>query len=247
MELNKKGELTTKQLVTIIVLIASFIIILFLIFRLNLGGTTDKEICRNSVILNGKSAIGSGPIDCRTNYLCVSGGSNCETISQTSETNINADNKTQIMKALADEMSECWWQFGEGKINYGGSWTDTNVKYALCSIIAFDEKVGEKTPSISYQEFYSYLQTTKKTNSQTYLQYLYSTNIPNGIKDGEYFNFSLSDSIDTSKKYSVITGIDMNLKILKIGNDDRILGVFILPTEETSSRLVEDREFITKT
>ena len=226
---NKKGELTTKQLVTIIILIVSFVIILFLIFRLNLGETTNQEICRNSVVLRGQSALTTGPLDCKTNYLTIS-----------------TENKQEIMKAIADEMASCWWQFGEGKIDYGGGFTSTSVHYAICSIISFDEKIQEKVPSISNAEFYDYLRKNNKTQSQTYLQYIYSTNVIGEFGDEKYFGFSLSDSIDTSQKYSVLTGIDNNLGVLFVGNDDKILNVFIIPTAETSSRLAENREFITK-
>ena len=247
---NCKGELTTKQLVTIIIIIVSFIIILFLIFRLNLGETTAKEICHNSVVLKEKSGILAGPLDCRTNYLCISGSKSCKGISATSTikivTNKEDEFKKEIMKALADEMSDCWWMFGEGKINYGGGLADTKVHYAICSRIVFDEKVQEKIPTITYREFYDYLAMTKKTNTQTYLQYLYATNTVENLNDGEYFKFNLADSIDTSQGYSVITGIDMNIEILFIGNDDKILNTFIIPTAETGSRLVENREFITK-
>jgi hypothetical protein len=243
---DKKGELTTTQLVTIIILIVSFVIILFLIFRLDIGGTTDDEICRNSVVLKGKSIGVSGPLDCKTNYLCISGGEDCSGIISSEKISVDADNKTQIMKVIAEEMASCWYMFGEGKINYGEGFLTTKVHYALCSVIAFDESISEKIPSILYSEFYDYLQKTNKTTSQKYLQYLYSTNNVNEIKDGEYFKFDITESIDTSQSYSVFTGIDMNVKILFIGNDDRILNTFIIPTAETSSRLHGDREFITK-
>jgi len=249
---NRKGELTTKQLVTIIILIVSFIIILFLIFRLNLGETSNKEICHNSVILKGRTEGLIGSLDCRTNYLCISGGKDCKGISATSTIKIDMSKssekiKNEIMKALVDEMADCWWMFGEGKINYGGGFLNTKVYYAICSRIVFDEKIQEKIPTITYREFYDYLAITKKTNTQTYLQYLYATNIAENLNDGGYFKFNLADSIDTSQGYSVITGIDMNLKILFIGNDDKVLNTFIIPTAETGSRLVENREFVTKT
>ncbi|MBU2503438.1 MAG: hypothetical protein KJ879_00065, partial [Nanoarchaeota archaeon] len=110
--LSKRGELTTKQLVTIIILITSFIIVLFLLFQLNLGETSDKEICHNSVTLRAKASVFSGSLDCKTNYLCVSSGGSCEGITETSTAEVDAGNKTQVMEALADEMVSCWWQFG---------------------------------------------------------------------------------------------------------------------------------------
>ena len=53
--MNKKAELTTQQLIGLIVLIVSFGVILFLILRLDLGETSKKEICHNSVLLKDKS------------------------------------------------------------------------------------------------------------------------------------------------------------------------------------------------
>ena len=226
---NKRGELTTTQLVTIIVLIVSFVIILFFIFKLNFGETTDQEICRNSVVLKEAPGDFTGTLDCKTKYVTI-----------------ESEDKGEIMKVIADEMASCWWQFGEGEINYGEGFTETNVHYAICSIVTFDEKVQEKISEITYQEFYTFLQKENKTSSQTYLQYLYSKNTFDNLDDEEYFGFSLSDSIDTSQKYSIITGIDMNLRILFIGNEDRVLNTFIIPTLETDSRLVDSKEFITK-
>jgi len=51
-----KGELTTKQLITIIILIASFAVILLLIFRLDFGKITDDQVCYNSVVLQARKS-----------------------------------------------------------------------------------------------------------------------------------------------------------------------------------------------
>ena len=79
---NHKGELTTQQIVTLIILVVSFAVILFLIFRLNLGETTQKEICHNSVLMKAKSLPGTGYLDCKTNYVCISGGGECDEFSE---------------------------------------------------------------------------------------------------------------------------------------------------------------------
>lgn len=239
---NKKGELTTTQLVTIIVLIASFAVILFFIFRLNLGETTDKEICHNSVVLRGQSGLSTGPLDCRTSYVCISGGGECEQITAT--TTIEAGTKEEVMKALAQEMSNCWWMFGEGNIKYGEGFASTSVHCAICSIIDFDENVQEIS-DITYGEFYNFLSQTKKESTKTYLEYLYDTNNIGNIEDKEYFKVDLSSGfIDLKERQSIITGVDMNIKILFVGNDDRYLNTFIIPTNETSG--TECKAFITK-
>jgi hypothetical protein len=207
---NRKAELTTKQLVTIIILIVSFIIILFLIFRLNLGGTSDKEICHNSVILKGKTGGLVGALDCRTNYLCISGGKDCEGIPAASTLKIDMGKspekiKNEIMKALADEMSDCWWMFGEGKMDYAAPGTFTKVACSICSIVEFDEKL--KDISITYEEFYNYLKTTSKTTTQTYLQYLYATDTLDDFVEGFNPDGYLNNQIELDKKYFILTGL----------------------------------------
>lgn len=235
---NRRGELTTNQLVMIIVLIVSFVVILFLIFRLNLGETTDKEICHNSVVLINKATSFVGSLDCKTNYLCISGGGDCEgTISETIR--VNPENKEEIMKAIAEEMSDCWWQFGEGKMNYGTS-QGTSIKYAICSIIEFDSHIQEKIPVITRSEFYDYLEKTKKDNSQSYLKYLYEVSDVWAVPIPSQIKLYPEDKIRTNERYSIITGLDDNFVF-----SDNILKVYIIPTAETSSRLVQG-EFLTK-
>ena len=78
---EKKGELTTQQLIGLIVLIVSFGIILFFFVRLSLGETSDKEICHNSVVLKSQSALKTGPFDCKTSYVCI--GEECEDFNPT--------------------------------------------------------------------------------------------------------------------------------------------------------------------
>ncbi len=202
---NRKGELTTKQLVVIIVLIVSFIVILFLFFRLNLGGTTNEEICRNSVILKSKAGVLTGPLDCRTNYLCISEGKDCKNLSSASKLKVKNE-KQEIMKVLADEMVGCWWMFGEGKADYAGGAVFSKTACAVCSILEFDEKI-QSGGKISYEEFYDYLKNTKKTNTQTYFQYLYGAGSLESLKTDFPVQDYLNNEIDFSKSYFIVTGM----------------------------------------
>ncbi len=226
---NKNGELTTQQIVGLIILIASFSVILFLIFRLNLGETTDKEICHNSVLMKSKSVL-EGALDCKTNYVCISGGGECEGINPTITKDIdmnpkakdedekNEKIKNQIMKSIADEMADCWWMFGEGKIDYGSSWSAIKEKIifwsdyhcAICSVVKFDSKIQEKFEEITYNEFYNFL-VKPKDKTQTYLRYLYDVNtIAQFQSDYSMKNIDVTkeeDKIYTNSKYSIITGM----------------------------------------
>jgi len=247
---EKKGEMTTKQIVSLIILILSFSVILFLIFRLDLGQITNEEICKNSVILKGKSPLGTGNLDCKTDYICISGGGDCEGINPTKTIEISSkdgeEGKNEVMKVLAEEMASCWFIFGEGKVNYGSKSPFEGIKteYAVCSIVEFSEEIEEE---ITYQEFYNYLETTKKTNSQTYLQYLYGISDVSLVPTTDNIKIDLaSDEISTSQKYSIITGIDNKFGTGEKFRPDDVLKVYIIPTSEISSRLTNSRDFITK-
>ena len=242
-KINKKGELTTKQLVIIIVLIVSFIIILFLLYRLNLGETTNKQICHNSVVLKAKSAGLAGPLDCKTNYLCISKGGNCKEITPSSTVKISSKNeeeiKKEIMKALADEMSDCWWMFGEGEITYANTALVQRTSCSLCSIVEFDETLKE-IELISYREFYDYLSKTPKTTSETYLQYLYSLTSPEEFPFEEYLNKNL----EFDKIYSILTGMERKILWGLFGSSH--VPVFILEKSRENYELLGCDVFLTK-
>ena len=241
--------MTTKQLVTIIVLITSFIIILFLLFRLNLGETSDKEICHNSVTLKAKTSIFSGYLDCKINYLCVSGGGNCEGIPETSTADINGGSdvdkvKDEIMKALADEIASCWWQFGEGKIDYADRTGGNDVACSVCSITGFDENL--KDTKITYLDFYDYLQKTSKEKggSQTYLKYIYDEDNLGFLGTDFPIENYLENEIDASKTYFILTGMSSGVAFSRWGSEH--LPVIILEKTQDNHDKVGCDEFLTK-
>lgn len=230
--------MTTQQIVMLIILLVSFIVIIIFIFFLQPGELTNKEICHNSVVLQDKSVGFSGGVDCKTSYFCVSGGDNCEEGSQ--KVKVNEEKKEEIFKAMADSMSDCWWMFGEGKIDYTSS---KDLECAVCSIISFDKKVQEKYPELSYSEFYNYLEKTKKTGTETYLRYLYGVFNVDDLDFSSGFNKTdLNENINTMEKYSIITGYDDDWPL--IGGGDDIMKVVFINTRETSK--TECDEFITR-
>lgn len=206
-EKNRKGEITTAQIVTIIVLIVSFIVILYFFFRLNLGVTTNSEICHNSVVLQAKSAKLISGLQCKTDFVCISGGGTCENLNPTITLKVDSTKKNETMKALADQMANCWWMFGEGQMDYLGLKLSEKVTggsgCAVCSIVGIDNKIS----AISYKDFIDYLAITSKDSSQTYLQYLYGVSDVQGLLDEPgVTDFYNSETISSMDQFSVITG-----------------------------------------
>lgn len=208
---KKRGELTTQQIVTLIILIVSVAVILFLIFRLNPGATSNKEICHNSVMLKARGKGLVSELDCRTSYVCISGGGECEGFSSTEKININAENKGELLKAIADKMAECWWMFGKGQVDYQGTWDNAaqTIKFwedfhcAICSEIKFDEIMKED--KITYEELYEFLSGTEY-GKESYLEYLYGESDVAGVFELSK-KISPSDEISFSGKYIIATGM----------------------------------------
>ena len=183
--MKNRGEITTQQLVTMIILIASFAIILFFLMRLGLGETTDKEICHNSVITRGSAVVPTDamPLKCKREYVCITADKTCEQM--TKPTKKKVQGKEDVYEVLAEEMVNCWWMFGQGEINYVGSDVLKESYCSICSQIAFDDSVDFfENHKINEEELYDYLANSNVSGKkETYLEYLYGTKDISNIKD----------------------------------------------------------------
>lgn len=224
---NKRGELTTQQIVTLIILITSFGVILFLLFRLNLGDVSNDEICHNSVLLQKSTLVGS-PLDCRTSYECISGGGKCDNFNYKEEIEIeDFFNKTKIVKAIAEEMASCWWMFGEGEIDYAKSLGGYHC--AICGVVKFDNKIKGAVPEISYRELYQYLENHEIKEGETYLEYLYGVDSSSKLGN-KITGIDFEKSFLLEEKFSIITGIN---PALWATDDEYINPLFIKSSEVT--------------
>jgi hypothetical protein len=222
----KKGEITTQQIVLLIILLVSFIIILFLLLRLNLGKESDSDICHNSVVMRGNSVLPADavPLKCSRTYICITKDGSCE--SMTKPEIIKVSTKDEVYSALAEQMANCWWMFGEGKVDYIGKDFFIRDNYcSICSQIAFDDSLREIKDEegnslfiedkISEDEFYNYLSVTPiPDKGMNYAQYLFGTNDVNRLntqplkgEDGTEIVAGTFGTMDLNKKYFVLMGI----------------------------------------
>ncbi len=184
---NKRGELTTKQIVVMIILIISFVIILFFIFQLSPIETADKQICHDSVVLRGNSLIGGQtlPLNCKTNFVYVTASSTkSNKRMSTPQRVVDVRTKEDVYEFLANDMYDCWWMYGEGKVDYLGEvdWT-SNSYCSICSQIVFDESVkkifADNGGKLSKDDFYkTYLTKNIPGKQTTYSEYLLGTKNP---------------------------------------------------------------------
>jgi hypothetical protein len=206
---NNQGEMTSEQIVGLIILIVSFVVILIFLFLLNLGKTTDQEVCHNSVVERGSGVLPkeSIPLNCKTQYLCISKDGSCEKV--TSPQIEQVTTKEEVYNALANQMADCWWMFGEGKLNYVGDTAIPNLYCSICDQISFDDSVAAIFPDgqIDKQDFYNYLSLTNASGqSTTYLQYLTGISNSNALEQSLKDNSKNFGDIDITKQYYVMMG-----------------------------------------
>jgi len=221
---NKRGALTTRQIVILIILIVSFIIILFLIFRLSLQEESKKQICHNSVVQRGSalsSLIEVVPLNCETEYICISATSKCEDSRMRDPKIITVTTEEEFYKALADEMADCWWMYGEGEIDYLGEIDLIKAPYcSICSSIIFEKSISEKIfngeKSFDVKKLEKYLFITEYNEKMTYAEYFYKQKFSKEQIQGDVFinaetkegQVVRSTEIDLSANYYILTALN---------------------------------------
>jgi hypothetical protein len=209
--INKRGEMTTQQIITLVVVIVSFTVILFFMFRLNLGETTNEELCHNSVLTRGSAVVAAEafPLKCHRKYICITkSGGDCEGL--TNPERIEVKDLNETYKVLADEMANCWWMFGEGRVNYVGDDLTHNNYCSICSQIYFDEGLrsiaGEK---ISKDGLYKFLENNKIDETNTYAEYLFGSKDLDVLKKESLEKYGVGSfgDIEIGDQYFVMVGI----------------------------------------
>jgi len=232
---SKKGELTTQQIVLLIILIMSFIVILYFLIKLNIGPSGEKEICHNSVVMKGNPVLSKGDVslNCQRTYVCLTKDGSCETMTNPNIKKVG-DNPNETYRVLADEMADCWWMFGEGKVDYVGDKLKENNYCSICSQVAFDDSIKKiiefNSGKINQDKFYDYLaKTSVSEGSVNYAEYFFGTNDIVALKADVLNNKNNSKGIDTfgtinlDEHYFVMMGITS-----EIGNTYKLIGIGVI-------------------
>jgi len=205
---NKNAEITTEQIVTLSVIILSLIIILYFILTANLGKVSEQEICHTSVVTRSAGFLTQQtiPLNCKTEYVCITKDGTCEGMN--SPEIVKVQNIDDIYKTLADQMANCWYTFGEGKLNYVGSGLTSNLYCSICSQIGFDNSAYLPKNEIDEKDFYNYLATTNDSGKgETYLEYLVGLQSSKAIEDALKSENSNFGTIRLDKQYYIVMGI----------------------------------------
>jgi hypothetical protein len=208
---NRKGELSTQQIVLLLILIISFIIILLFLFRLNPGDESKKEACHQSVVLRGNSVIPADavPLKCEINYLCITKDGTCEGITTKNVEKVKTEE--EIYDVLANEMADCWWMFGEGDLNYVGKDLKENLYCSICTQFILDNSLNEIegiNGEIDESRFYQYLGAKEYSDKDmSYLQYITSANSFGSLESSISSEGGSFGSYELGKQYFVMMGM----------------------------------------
>ena len=239
---KKKGLISIETAVVFAVIVVSTIIIFIFLFRMNLGGTSEREVCHTSVVTRASASLlkESIPVNCKTNYICLSRDGTCEKMTTPEIKKVNT--KEEVYEALAEEGANCWWMFGEGKMDYVGTFKTgftSDLYCSICAQVGFDDslynlfstnpnivkKADLGIPAdyssfvISREDFYKYLANTNISGKDiTYLDYFL------GLKNSELISNALKSNnytwgyMDLERQYLIMMG-----EFSKVGTFQSIL------------------------
>ncbi|PIU30367.1 hypothetical protein COT07_01055 [Candidatus Woesearchaeota archaeon CG07_land_8_20_14_0_80_44_23] len=167
------------------ILIIIFIIVMAVIIPKIVGVANEanqKEKCKESVLIYSRAATWGLPlsdsIKCPTKYIKIS-----------------TNNDYEAERTIANEMYDCWDNFGQGKQELFG--TQNEDFCVVCSVISFSGKEREIS---GFDEF---LANEKiPTREETYLEFLTGETLENQGQQSP--NADGGFSINTGKEYAVM-------------------------------------------
>jgi len=189
--LFSRGEMSSKMLVSLILVITGFAIIAFIYAQVLFPETIDREVCHQSVVVRGTfpDAINlkdSTPLNCQTKKVCIKGDAlfdsgKCEEFTNVKPvTTAKVDSVTEVEKIIAQEVVDCWSMMGQGKVSlfskhladYGIG--DVYPSCVICSRIAFEEQsLAKKKIDVGKRDVLGYMFTHKVPNQNvSYYEYL---------------------------------------------------------------------------
>lgn len=210
----KKAELTTEQIVIIILLIAAFAIILYIYWQFNWKGMLNKETCHNSVILKASSPTFQGrkildvPLRCQTEKICITTSSNGKCSDFGEDKDVRKEvikSEEDVRKVIDQALYDCWWEMGEGKVDIFSrefSGKGYTVRCVECSTIAFDDKIKNNS---NYKDkgisgLYKSLYEKIPGSSIRYVDFLAGGVVKTPYND----NYKSLDYISVQQPYSIM-------------------------------------------
>ncbi|MEK6824941.1 MAG: hypothetical protein AABY02_03745 [Nanoarchaeota archaeon] len=153
--LSIKGELSSIQIISLVLTIAGLIVILIFLGLLYADdGQQDRELCKLSVLTRATAPMAFQalvPLKCTTEKICITGKGECPEFAgekkNVREVRLKGDaleQRRMIEETMANAMYDCWNVMGRGKLNIFGTASDYyglgtgNPTCVVCSRVAFN-------------------------------------------------------------------------------------------------------------
>lgn len=158
--MNKNGDVTSTQVIFLLIAVISFGIGLMALSLVDFGGSTERDICKLSVLTRATSpdiAQSVIPLKCRTEKICLTdklfGGceeqfAGEENVVRVRLSGTDSQKKLKIEEISANAMYDCWNMMGQGKLDLFGKaaesfgWDVTQPTCVICSRVAVDKDVN---------------------------------------------------------------------------------------------------------
>lgn len=158
--MDKRGELTSHQIVLLVLAIVGFLVVLSIFLVFDFEGKSSDEICKLSVLTRATSHDtfqSSVPLKCTTKKICLTDGKGDCAESFAGEKDVEEiklpNNELEAVNLIeeisADAMYDCWKMTGEGRYGlFGDFWNSRGLGYnepgcVVCSRVAIDNGVGD--------------------------------------------------------------------------------------------------------
>jgi len=162
--LDRRAELTSIQIILIILAIMGFAIVLAALFLVDLGGYSEGDICRLSVLTRAttpSSGQALVPLKCRTKKICIREGflgdackdrfAGEEDVEYVRLSGSVPEKREKIEEIMSNAMFDCWNMMGQGKLDLFGDVSTTfgfdpvKSSCVVCSRVAVDKSVSNET------------------------------------------------------------------------------------------------------
>ncbi len=189
---NKKGDLTSKTIITWVILIVTFGIILLFITVFPWGEEKSRDSCHTTIVMRASANLdklnglkGDIPLKCQTQKICLKSGlfGSCPNLGKTSTINMPGADKADVVNSIAETLYADYIMTGKGLLNFMPRGF-TNQKYCLItSKLSLDPKTQV---SITPRDIYQRLSQIKNDNDVSYLKEMYGLESPDQMQ--EYFS-----------------------------------------------------------
>lgn len=191
---NRRGEISTTMIVTMIILLIGASIIFMVYKELAFSETADTQVCHSSVIMRGsipEIIKGYIPLKCSTQKICLTNGIIGDKCDDKGEAfagyekgiiKAKVGDKKDVERVISQKVIDCWKMMGEGKISvfdksvlekYGVKAKETAASCVICSRIAAEDGLEKDITDLVDADPSEYMNKYKiPTANISYMEYL---------------------------------------------------------------------------